>query len=176
MGTTLNKAELELRIDEAVKLSLAKIPGSDVAIAGACVLYAHETAKVLQEEGYTALVQGGSAFWRMAPDSEPGMTWVGYGFNKDEAAHAVTRGYLPELHAWVVVMETEELVDCTAKHQATQLRNTFLSEGIRKEWREQYTLPSTIWKKWSDVGARERYAADDFATAIVNRMIKKYFL
>jgi len=88
---------------------------------GLCLHYAHYTAKIIWEQGYRAVIQGGSLQWpRLRPEDDDGVvnTHFAYVWDYDSQASRLARamGNLPELHVWVGILDTQEIVDFSVRH------------------------------------------------------------
>ena len=88
---------------------------------GLCLYYANHTMRVLQEHGLRAVLQAGSLQWpRITPEQDDGIsnTHFAYMWTPTEQASrlSVALGCLPEMHVWVGIIDTQEIVDFTTRH------------------------------------------------------------
>lgn len=103
-------------IFQAAKGVMLEWYGEHLADQGACLYWAQTTMRELALRGYTPLLQAGTMLWRIVPPSQDDgirPTHFGYEWTPDEpfSQKALAAGLLPELHIWVAVRETQELVD-----------------------------------------------------------------
>ena len=108
------KGKLVAEIKERVKQEAKHLENS----IGACLQYAHHTADVINEYGIRALIQGGTMCWpRVTPEQDDGVssTHFSYVWEPDSktSRFALAFGALPEIHVWVGIPETNEIVDLT---------------------------------------------------------------
>ena len=79
---------------------------------GVCLYYARFGLKILRGVGIEACLQAGSTFWCRDPcdpfNGDFGYEWSPMSGVSVEAALA---GNLPEIHIWLAVMETQEVID-----------------------------------------------------------------
>jgi len=88
---------------------------------GLCLYYAHHAASVLHRHGYQAVIQAGSLQWpRIRKTEDDGFTntHFAYEWSPQEPASAlsVAFGNLPEMHVWVGIVDTQEIVDFAVRH------------------------------------------------------------
>ena len=87
---------------------------------GLCLYWAHYGLAVLKHQGITACLQAGSAYWLRVPDpsKEPGdaPTHFGYKWTPDseDSQDSMRLGNLPEMHVWLGITGTQEIVDFSA--------------------------------------------------------------
>lgn len=96
--------------------------------AGACVLLAHHTMEVLIEEGFRPLIQAGTMCWpRVTEEQDDGVssTHFSYVWEPDhlQSQAQIAAGRLPEMHVWVGLIETGEVVDLTTRDFPRAHRN-----------------------------------------------------
>jgi hypothetical protein len=107
------RAKAILKIERAI----AQLPDRP----GQCLHYTHQTAKILTECGYKAVIQAGSLQWpRLRPEEDDGqvMTHFAYmwDFDSPESKLARACGQLPEMHIWVGLLDSQEIVDFSVRH------------------------------------------------------------
>jgi hypothetical protein len=88
---------------------------------GLCLYYAHHTAAVLTQHGLPAVIQAGSLQWpRIRPEEDDGVIDTHFAYEWTPCASAsalsVALGNLPEMHVWVGILNTQEIVDFTIRH------------------------------------------------------------
>jgi hypothetical protein len=158
-------------IEECVR-TLYKARYAHIEAQAGCVLWAEATRQVLREQlGIQSFLQAGTANWPIIPDDlDDGVccTHFGYVFEKDVAFQRFNQGLLPELHAWVVVPEHEEIIDLTTGYQPLQCKRM-----IGKEFHPRVLPPSYLWCKWNNLPDGWRYRADPIATAMASLLIQK---
>jgi hypothetical protein len=89
--------------------------------AGQCLYYAHHTASVLWRHGVQAVIQAGSLQWpRVRRDEDDGTIATHFAYmwspGAVDSAMSVAMGNLPELHVWVGILDTQEIVDFATQH------------------------------------------------------------
>ena len=88
----------------------------------ACLWYAAGAASFVERVlGERVILQGGSASWRRVraeDDDGEVTTHYSYRFEWDERALVeLALGNLPEMHCWLAVPRTKEIIDLSVKHQ-----------------------------------------------------------
>jgi hypothetical protein len=88
---------------------------------GLCLYYAHHVASVLWHHRYRAVIQAGSLQWpRVRREEDDGIinTHFAYEWSPHTQASQVAMavGNLPEMHVWVGILDTQEIVDFTTRH------------------------------------------------------------
>jgi hypothetical protein len=89
--------------------------------AGQCLFYAHNTATVLCRHRYRAVIQAGSLQWpRVRHEEDDGRIDTHFAYMWSPGAHdsavSVALGNLPEMHVWVGLLDSQEIVDFTTRH------------------------------------------------------------
>jgi hypothetical protein len=87
---------------------------------GQCLFYAHHTASVLWQHHHKAVIQAGSLQWpRVRREEDDGQmnTHFAYMWTPHEptSALSVALGNLPEMHVWVGLVDSQELVDFSTR-------------------------------------------------------------
>ena len=85
-----------------------------------CMWYAFETIRVLNSYGTRAIMQAGSASWKIVPDDQDdGVSPNQYSYVCDistrDVALLMVQGLLPEMHVWAAIPETNEVIDLTTR-------------------------------------------------------------
>ena len=88
---------------------------------GLCLYYAHHTAAVLWRHNLRAVIQAGSLQWpRVRREEDDGQLDTHFAYmwtpTAPESALSVALGNLPEMHAWVGILDSQEIVDFTTRH------------------------------------------------------------
>ncbi len=88
--------------------------------AGLCLFYAHHTAAVLWRHRRQAVIQAGSLQWpRVLRSEDDGVMDTHFAYEWTPGAHdsalSVAMGNLPEMHVWVGLLDTQEIVDFTTR-------------------------------------------------------------
>jgi hypothetical protein len=91
---------------------------------GLCLFTAHHTARVLWQHGQRAVIQAGSLQWpRIKRSEDDGVVNTHFAYvwtpGALDSAVSVALGNLPEMHVWVGLMESQEIVDFTTRHLKT---------------------------------------------------------
>lgn len=87
--------------------------------SGLCLLRAVYGVLVLGERGHRALLQAGDSFWPVVrPEEDDGVSpaTFGYEWSPGEAMSRLLlmMGGLPEVHVWIGIQETQEIIDFAA--------------------------------------------------------------
>lgn len=91
-------------------------------IGQACLTWAMKTYEHLTIRGYRACIQAGSAYYQRVPgnpdewptdDTHFSYVWDGPPSATSLAALKQSGGHLPEMHVWVALPDTMELIDLT---------------------------------------------------------------
>jgi hypothetical protein len=88
---------------------------------GLCLFYAHHTATILCRHGFPAVIQAGSLQWpRVRREEDDGHMESHFAYmwtpTSPESALSVALGNLPEMHVWVGLMDSQEVVDFSTRH------------------------------------------------------------
>lgn len=158
-------------IAECVR-TLYKARYAHIEESAGCVMWAEATRRVLKEQlGIQAFVQAGTANWPLIPDElDDGVccTHFGYVFEAPVAYYRFAQGLLPEMHAWVVLPEHEEIIDLTTGFQPMQCKRM-----IGKEFHPSVRPPPYLWCKWDALPHGWRYKADPVATMMASILIEQ---
>lgn len=111
---TLNKDALH---DEIVRKARRLAP-PDAWDTALCFYYGVATVETLRAHGVRAVIQAGSASWpRVRPEQDDGVmaTHFSYEWSPHEmpSRMMLAKGGMPEMHVWVGLPETSEIVDMT---------------------------------------------------------------
>lgn len=113
MNSAVGKYDTYLEVDRRVN-------AGEIPKQGACLFWTMHGIEVLRERGIRAILQAGSAFWpRIRADQDDGRcnTHFGYKWSPAEPASmaAIAEGRLPEMHVWIGIPISGEIVDFTTK-------------------------------------------------------------
>ena len=139
---------------------------------GLCAYFALFGMIELKELGLKPCIQGGSAFWPRVPEPEntPESVATHYGYQWEPGSEmskmAVKMGCLPEMHIWIGLVETQELVDFSTTSWPTSASN----RGV--EWFGDRP-PGYVWCQPEGLPKYVRYEADPIATRVAARYLSK---
>ena len=88
---------------------------------GLCLHYTKQTLAVLHEQGLRAVLQAGSLQWPLVrPEDDDGVSSTHFAYmwspTTPQSNLAVAMGNLPEMHCWVGLLDTQEIVDFSVRH------------------------------------------------------------
>lgn len=162
------RAEIERKVDAECDLALAGDSPSAVAIS--CLVRSLALACELDERGYDACMNAGTANFR-ANEEPRGSTHIGYfwqGFPMDACLRMVDElRILPEIHCWVVVPSLQLLVDPSIR---------FIPQ-VARESRITWTAPKPPHWLWTNHAVEDYYyepheAATEFVYFLIENRIK----
>ncbi len=83
---------------------------------GNCVHWSLCAARVLNRYGFKPIIQGGTLQWPMVTEEEDDkvtMSHMGYVWspNNQISLAAMAAGYMPEMHVWLGLLDTQEIID-----------------------------------------------------------------
>ncbi len=85
----------------------------------ACVLYAAMGVIMLEKQGIRALLQAGNAsyLYKAKECDDGGDSHFAYVFDPEQprSAERIRQGMIPEIHCWIGLPETQEVVDVTTR-------------------------------------------------------------
>ena len=145
---------------------------------GLCLYYAHHTAAVLWQHGLPAVIQAGSLQWpRIRREEDDGRINTHFAYmwtpGAQDSALSVALGNLPEMHVWVGLLNSQEIVDFTSRHlrASAEARGTAWSaaEPPRYVWCPAASLPD-----W--VVYRPNRDASIYACTILKRLFNPIYL
>ncbi len=95
--------------------------GAEHMKGGSCLYWSTTLASVLVGLGYRALIQAGSVYWPILPkaqDDGKRPTHFSYEWSpwREESQAALKLGLLPEIHVWVGLPDSKEIVDFSTKY------------------------------------------------------------
>ena len=129
-----------------IKTTFASLfPARD--ISHSCLQVAGVACHVLKDAGYEAGIQAGSSFWpykSILLDDKDTNTF-GYEFDTKAAALALINGKPPEIHVWVGIADTQEILDFTTEYQVKQCKKM-----LGHDWSPELKLPEFIWHNVED--------------------------
>ena len=131
----------------------------------ACLYWMHAGLVTLQQHEIACVPAAGSAHWEMQPDdgkmSHFGFEWQGdpdYE-QRRQAALLGDAKPLPEMHCWIWIPKTQEVVDFSAGHVPT------LAKALGFEWKAK-PPPSYIWARVQSLFPRAVYYPNRDATKV----------
>lgn len=119
--TTADKDKLY----DKVQARMARWYGITMERAGmSCLYYMHAGLVTLDQAGIQCVPAAGTAQWQIAPDTGSNHTYFAFewGGSKEGARHAtISAGKtpLPEMHCWIWLPQTQEVVDFSAGYIPT---------------------------------------------------------
>lgn len=144
---------------------------SHVPISGLCILWADRVIKELAFYGVRGIFQAGSASWPFRTDweADPEMSHLSYVWDQDEprTVYLLKRDLLPEMHCWVGIPASQELVDLTTIY-LPELVNGW--PGFR--W--QAPIMDHLWTKANDLPHGVSYTPDLAAINVVLKYRNEY--
>lgn len=156
-------------------MDTATIPRQELAgTPGDCLRYAHLTATVLHSAGLRPIIQAGSMQWPIVPlaqDDGTRPTHFAYMWDPESADSIKAMlfgGGLPEIHVWVGLLDSQEIVDFSTRH----FREAAERAGFTWETRDP---PSFLWAGWQDWPRRVRYTPDERACRFAERLLWKLY-
>lgn len=91
-----------------------------------CLIWAFETMVKLRQNGVDALIQAGTAMWPFKnKDQDDGISNTHFSYQFEDTAfnrRMMTRSQLPEMHVWVGIPASKEIVDLTTKFWPQQAK------------------------------------------------------
>jgi hypothetical protein len=142
--------------------------------AAACLLWAASLMTVLVGKyDKRAVLQAGSASWRfVTEEDDDGVSpiFFAYQFELPNAIAQIQAGFFPEMHCWVAIPDTGEIIDASACFQEEQMRKM-----LGKTWSPELKLPDYLWlMNADDKGDNCGYRADKEACKIAHRFLREY--
>lgn len=149
---TLSPEDKRQIVQNARRRALAVLPKeAEGRLDGACLFLAVGFMQAFYEwTGVVTLLQAGSASFKMIPDNQDdgvSPNYFSYQFSLAAALPYVARGELPEMHCWVGIKETRELVDVSTEFLPDQCKKL---SGM--DWRTPPPPPFV----WDTTAALER--------------------
>lgn len=124
----INKQEVVAAVRGHVE-KMQKTRFADIPVRGLCGVYAAGVIHQLSLHGVRAVFQAGSASWPiLAPGEDDGIRSTHFSYmwepDSEQTLRRIAAGLLPELHVWVGVPSTQELIDVTTVFQPEQAMAT----------------------------------------------------
>lgn len=164
----MDRSEIAEHVKLMVAARLSITPNTNT-FGGACFLYAGYGFKVLEQLGYEPLIQAGSCSWPIIPKEEDDGacdTHFSFIFKEEEAIQHITRGRIPEIHVFLYLQKTEELVDFST-HDLPRVCNNI----IGKKWSPKCLPPPFLWCHICDMPPGVNYEANLNATYFVRNAL-----
>lgn len=104
---------------------------------GACFYYMISTLIVLEDYGFRVTPMAGSAYYKQTKDGKS----YGYEWSPDteRSRLALEQGGLPEIHCFVGLIDSEEIVDVSVRHVKT------LAKSAGFPFEDGIELPDFVW-------------------------------
>lgn len=127
---------------------------------GACLYWSAALVKALRENGFPkAVLQAGSLQWPFKnPDQDDGVSITHFAYewqpDSEKTKSRVSYGMLPEMHCWVGIVETQELVDLTTRQLPEQMYRCLKQDWIGDK------PPDYLWTDMNELPDRVVYKPD----------------
>ena len=133
----------------------------------------HQTAAVLWQHGLPAVIQAGSLQWpRVRREEDDGQIDTHFAYmwtpTSPKSALSVALGNLPEMHVWVGILSSQEIVDFTTRH----LRLAAEARGMI--W-TAVDPPRYLWCPAAGTPDRVVYRPDRDASIYACTLLKRLF-
>jgi hypothetical protein len=145
---------------------------------GQCLRIAHATATVLHRRGLRPVIQAGSMQWpRMRREEDDGTCSTHFAYMWDphsrQSQLSAALGNLPEMHVWVGLVETQEMIDFSTRHFRSH------AESLGLQWTADDPPPylwntADAWPDW--VVYTPNLEATLYACRILNRLYHPKYL
>lgn len=132
----------------------------------ACLYWMHAGVVTLLHHNVHAVCAAGSAHWQCQPDdgkmSHFGFEWGGDPEHELRRQVILSGGSigLPEMHCWIWLPHTQEIVDFSAGHVPT------LAKAMGFEWQAELVPPGYIWARVQSLFPRAVYIPNRDATQL----------
>lgn len=159
------------KIEEAIR-SLEGLPQED-GFHGKCLYIAHAVAATLFAHGLRPVIQAGSMQWplvRREKDDGASSTHFAYMWEPYSlpSLASVAAGYLPEMHVWVGLIETQEVIDFSTRHFKAH------AEACGLRWTAA-DPPPYLWANADNWPDWVRYTPNRDATLYACRILRSLF-
>lgn len=168
MTPSLNKSLLLLDIEERFRTLFPNVPHD---ARGMCLYWAAAAYQALSVRGYDALLQAGSLNWPIIPpwlDDGVGATHFSFEFEPHTvmSQFLMSNGQLPEMHVWVKLRATDEIIDLTTGFLQEQSRRLTSLPWLTDE------PPPYLWSRElpSGVHYRPNAGAIQYAWSLIRRL------
>ena len=170
MSVHLHHKRVGHQLIEEIRELAQELAPSGFKMAGGCVYLAAAGILVLRNHGIEALPQAGDMSWPIVwpkDDNGRGPTHFSYVWEPRSliSITAMRMGKLPEVHAWLGIPKTREIVDLSTRFLVEQCTDT---AGL--EWKTD-PPPDYLWADQLPDGVYYRPVKD--ATMMVAGMIKE---
>lgn len=133
-----------------------------------CLYWALLSCAVLSRHGQRAILQAGSSCWpRLRPEQDDGLATTATHFSyvwtptaEDSIRAWNEDGYLPEMHVWCGLPDTQEIVDVTTCYLKQQCANLLGSDWPGDE------PPDFLWSRVDQLPDRVLYRPNREATIL----------
>lgn len=137
--------------------------GPDHGERGSCLYWTFAAGTVLMRHGIRPVVQAGSVCWPMNPIAlPPDPIYFGYRWDAEDSVtiKRMAAGMMPELHVWLGLVDTQEIIDFSVRYFPQQAKT------IGLEWRN-VDPPEFLWATEHELPNEVWYAPDRDATRYV---------
>lgn len=118
-----NAQEKKFLIDIAVRYFIDLCP-DNMPAKSACLVWALSAYRALLENKERPIIQAGTCLWpRIREDQDDGetSTHFGYEWHYDaQTRYLISEGRLPEMHVWIAILNTNEIVDLSTGYFTTR--------------------------------------------------------
>lgn len=155
--------------EEIAKRVWSSFPKVDV---GRCLYNSITGFLLLQAEGLNVQIHAGSMSWPIIDlDKDDGVSPTHFSFmwSPDDAASviAMIEGRMPEMHVWLWLPDTKEIVDFTTHEIVERAKTT-----ANLEW--TVTLPPPfVWLKFNELPKGVAYSPNVDAVHLTNHFIRE---
>lgn len=141
----------------------------------ACLYWSFHTLVELRRYSVHGALQAGTAYWPRVSaedfEAHPDDLFTHFGFQWSPqsvaSAASVAMGNLPEMHIWVGLVETQEILDLSTGHLPEACRII-----LDKDWPGPKP-PKFYWGRACEVPAMVSYQPNEEATIYAGRLIQK---
>lgn len=141
-------------------------------IQAACLYWAATLIDELSVNGIRGILQAGTLMWpRIRPEQDDGVSPTHFSYvweaNSSTTRTRIAQGLMPEMHVWVGIPETQEIVDLTTRYLKGQCQQLIGHEWIGDD------PPHHLWCKCEELPPGVIYRPDRLATMIAWRLLFK---
>lgn len=163
----MNSKEKDLVVQEIE----AKLTEAGWHRPDACLYWAAETTRELSRRGLRALIQAGTLMWpRVLPEQDDGVSPTHFSYvwepNSMTTRNLILAGMLPEMHIWVGLPDSNEIVDLTTKFLPVQCQRL-----IKYDW-PGIKPPDYLWTNAKELPEGVIYEPDIKAIVLALRHLK----
>lgn len=117
--------------------------GKNFRKAGTCMYWALTGGLIFQRHGIRSLLQAGTMLWPAFEEDGVNSTHFGYEWSPEDPASqaAFALGMFPEIHIWLALPDTQEIVDFSVKHLPKACK---LDPTMSRVWTKPFP-PEYLW-------------------------------